>query len=123
MALQFEYKFPSFVETLLKAQEQPATVANGVLSVDCFVKSSSISVQSTYVKALCYLVLPLVVAIVCRVAFCKARCMQRSDEEVDRHFTPSRSQLAQLSRMETVPQNSKAAGKNNHACNFRTRIQ
>jgi len=107
MALLFDYEFPPFVETLLKIQEQPATIANGVLSVDCFVKNSNVSFPSLYVKAICYLILPVFICFVCRVVFCKYARAKLTQHDVDNKVRRNRASLVQLSRME-LPQDSKA---------------
>merc|ERR1719474_733537 len=108
IALQFDYEFPSFVEKVLKVQEQPATVANGVMSIDCFVKDSpSVNISSIYVKSICYLAAPIVIALICRVVFCKYRFMRNSEHDVDTNTPRKMSSLAALSRME-LPDDSKA---------------
>jgi len=108
MALQFDYEFPPMVQWFLKVQEQPATVANGVMSIDCFVKNTdSLTLPSLYVKSLCYLMAPIFIGLMCRVVFCKYRMMKDTDFEVD-HTTPRKMKsLASLSRME-LPDDSKA---------------
>ena len=114
MALQFDYEFPPMVETFLKIQEQPATIANGVMSVDCFVKDvPSMAISSVYVKSLCYLAAPFMIALVCRVAFCKYRFKKLTHHPVDKgpNRTPRKIQnLSTLSRMNTkdLPHDSKA---------------
>ena len=109
MALQFDYEFPPMLEGFLKIQEQPATVANGVLSIDCFVKDSPASVSSLYVKSIIYLVAPIMVAVLCSVVCCKYKCMKRTKHDVDRSRLAARkmTNLARLSRME-LPEDSKA---------------
>merc|ERR1719295_565502 len=69
MALSFDYEFPPMVQTFLKIQQQPATIANGVMSVDCFVKDApSVVIPSVYVKSVCYLISPFIILLVCSVA-------------------------------------------------------
>lgn len=108
MALQFDYEFPPMVETFLWLQEQPASVANGVMSIDCFVKDSPIvTMPSVYVKSLCYLVAPIAIGIICRVVFWKYARMKPTEHEVD-HSTPRKmKRLATLSRID-LPDDSKA---------------
>ena len=108
IALQFDYEFPPFIDDFLTVQEQPATVANGVMSIDCFVKDSpSVTMPSLYVKAIGYLAAPIIVAVLCRVVFCKYYTMKATEHEVD-STTPRRmSSLALLTRME-LPEDSKA---------------
>merc|ERR1719410_2883950 len=107
MALQFDYEFPKAVQMFLTIQEQPATVANGVLSVDCFVKSGSSSFSSLYVKAICYLMVPWVICGVCTVVFCKYWRMGSTGLKVDMEIKRRRSSLGMLTRME-LPEKSKA---------------
>ena len=107
MALQFDYEFPPMVDMFLRIQEQPATIANGVMSVDCFVKDSSSNMSSLYVKSICYLVAPIAIAIICGVVFWKYRKIQPSEHEVDHSVPRKVQQLATLSRMD-LPEDSKA---------------
>ena len=114
LALQFDYEFPPMVETFLKIQQQPATIANGMMSVDCFVKDSpSTTMSSLYVKSICYLCAPIIIALVCRVVFCKYKCKAPTHHPVDQgpDSTPRKMRnLAALSRMtpEKLPADSKA---------------
>lgn len=117
MALQFDYEFPSFVTLFLKAQEQPATVANGVLSVDCFVKDNqTIGIPSIFVKALIYLFIPYIVFLVCRVVFWKYNNMSLTKWDIDNSKVKrKRKNLNILSEMD-LPADSKTA-KYVHAWN------
>ena len=113
MALSFDYKFPPIVDMFLKIQQQPATIANGVMSVDCFVKDApSVAIPSIYVKSICYLISPAIILAVCSVAFCKYRMMKPGQHPVDlpgndQYVKRKPGNLAKLTRME-LPEDSKA---------------
>jgi hypothetical protein len=114
LALQMPYQYPPIVDTFLAVQEKPATVANGILSVDCFVKDNpAITVAPLYVKSVAYLLLPFIVCLCCSATFIGYKCKRSTHHDVDNYlanpqYKRTRKNLKILSKVD-LPPDSKAA--------------